>query len=112
MNEDLGKEPFPVGENNIAFINTAGRRARGVVVLDSDGNEAAVFPVGYGVYKIDADASPNFYGFQKANGSWVIMKETLATGNDVYEFLKGSSDIASSWATRVSNSYDTFENTF
>lgn len=112
MEEDLRKEPMPVGEKNIAFKNTAGRRARGVVVLDSDGVESSVWPESYGIYKIDADASPNFYGFQKKGGSWVILRETLATGNDVYEFVAGSADISTAWDNRVNETYDTFENTF
>lgn len=42
MDEDLGKEPYPVGENNIAFTNAVGRRARGVVVLDGLGGQAVL----------------------------------------------------------------------
>ncbi len=42
MDEDLGKEPYPVGENNVAFRNATGRRARGVVSLDGDGAQTGI----------------------------------------------------------------------
>lgn len=66
----------------------------------------------YKISNIDADATPNFYGFERRDGSWYIMKETISPGADVYEYLKGTSDLASNWATRVANSYDTFGNVF
>ena len=114
MEKDLGREPMPVGEKNIAYTDSAGYRARGVVVLDSDGVQQVqplnvLYP---GVYKIDDDASPNFYGFTNSLGAWYILKETLSAGNNVYEYLKGASDIATAWGTRVTDTYDTYENTF
>jgi hypothetical protein len=114
LTEDLRKEPHPLGENNIAFTNFAGRRARGVVIVDGDGlQQVQPLSVQYpGVYRIDDDASPNYYGFTNSLGAWYILKETISAGNNVYEYLKGSSDIATSWGTRLTDTYDTFENTF
>ena len=66
----------------------------------------------YKISNIDADGTPNFYGFERKDGAWYILKETLAAGADVYEYLAGTSDLATSWGTRVANSYDTFSNTF
>lgn len=42
MDKDLGREPMPLGEKNIAYRDSAGYRARGVVILDSDGEQAGV----------------------------------------------------------------------
>jgi hypothetical protein len=37
MERDLGREPHPIGEKNIAYTDSQGYRARGVVSLDSEG---------------------------------------------------------------------------
>lgn len=82
-----------------------------VAIIGKDGNQKVDLS-DYGKYKIDADASPNYYGFERRDGAWYIMKETISAGDDTYEYTKGSSDIATNWTNRVSLSYDTFANTF
>ncbi len=42
LTEDLRTEPKPHGTNNIAFVNAAGRRVRGVVILDEDGAPSGI----------------------------------------------------------------------
>ncbi len=40
MDEDLGREPHPIGEKNIAYRRSSdGYRARGVVILDVNGEQ-------------------------------------------------------------------------
>ncbi len=112
LTKDSGIEAVVRDKKNIAFKDSDGFRARGVVLLDSDGEQSIDFPSAYGVYKTDDDASPHYFGFEKSNGAWVIMRETLATGDNTYEYLAGSSDIATTWATRASETYTTFSNTF
>lgn len=66
-------------------------------------------------YKIsdkDDDASPNYFGFTKADGSWYILKETVSAGADTYRYAAGSSSYTTNWTNRASLSYDYFYNTF
>ncbi len=93
------------------FLDSAGNIIFAVTEVDEDGN-ASVLLSGYKISNIDADASPNYYGFETAGGAWYILKETLSAGADVYEYLKGSSDLATTWTNRTSETYDTFANTF
>ncbi len=93
------------------FTDSADNIVFAVKEVDDDGN-ATTSLAAYSISNIDADASPNYYGFERADGAWYILKETLSTGADVYEYLKGSSDLATTWATRASETYDTFANTF
>ena len=112
MERDTSRQPNSK-EKYISFVDLTGWKARGVVILDDEGDASSgSWPTGYGVYKKDDDASPNYFGFHRRGGSWVILRETLSTGNDTYEYATGSSDIETAWAGRVAASYDTYENTF
>lgn len=82
------------------------------VIIESIGGGPKIDLADYKISNIDADSSPNYYGFERADGAWYILKETLSAGADTYEYLKDSSDLATTWATRTSESYDTFANTF
>ncbi len=93
------------------FLDSSGNIIFAVTQVDEDGNVAVVL-ASYKISNIDADGTPNFYGFERADGGWYILKETLSAGADVYEYLKGSSDLATTWATRTTDTYDTFANTF
>ncbi len=93
---------YDAGNNIILAVNQ----------VDEDG-QSAVLLSAYKISNMDADASPNYYGFETAGGAWYIMKETLSAGADVYEYAKGSSDLATNWGNRGSTvTYDTFANTF
>jgi hypothetical protein len=66
-------------------------------------------------YKItdkDDDASPNYFGFTKKDGSWYIMKETVSAGADTYRYVAGTEDYTTNWTNRASLSYDYFYTTF
>ena len=66
-------------------------------------------------YKIsdkDDDASPNYFGFTKADGSWYILKETVSAGADTYRYAAGSSSYTTNWTNRASLSFDHFYNVF
>ena len=97
--------------DSIPFKDSNGLIADGVVVLDEDGGQAISLS-GYKISDIDADASPNYYGFERADTAWYILEETLSAGADTYRYIKGSSAFATSWGNRLVLSYDTFANTF
>ena len=66
-------------------------------------------------YKIsdkDDDASPNYFGFVNADGSWYILKETVSAGADTYRYAAGSSSYTTNWTNRASLSFDHFFNVF
>lgn len=76
----------------------------------------AILPTSvYSINNVDDDgndANANYYGFEKADGGWYIMKEDKSTNPIVYTYSTGASDYATAWTNRASQSYDTFGNTF
>jgi hypothetical protein len=58
----------------------------------------------------DDDASPNYYGYVRADGSWYILRETISAGNDTYQYAKGYSDYETNWTGRAALSYVYFYN--
>lgn len=66
----------------------------------------------YKISNIDADASPNYYGFEDKDGSWYILKETISAGADVYTYCKGTSAYATAWTNRASQTYQSYSATF
>ena len=65
---------------------------------------------GYLIKKGDSDASPNYYGFVRADGAWYILRETLSAGDDSYAYAKGSGDFDTNWTGRVGLTYVSYEN--
>ena len=57
-------------------------------------------PNSYRISDIDDDATPNYYGFLKADGSWYILKETVSAGANTYRYVAGSSGY--NWSNRAS----------
>lgn len=66
----------------------------------------------YKINDVDADTSPNYYGFTDKDGNWFILKETLSAGADTYRYVKGSSNYTTNWTARVGLSYDYYYNVF
>ncbi len=110
MDKDTSRQPYSA-EKNIAFVDSTGWRARGVVILDGAGNHNNDLS-GYKISITDADATPKYYGKERADGAWYIMKEEVSAGNDIYTYAAGDSDFATNWGNRASLSYDTVSNTF
>ena len=67
---------------------------------------------GYFAADGDADASPNYYGFVRADGAWYILKETLSAGADTYKYAKGDSRYEANWTNRANLTYDYYHNVF
>ena len=79
----IGKE----GSDLNPSIEERGDKVTQVVeIVDEDGNQITSFGGGteiqdtldtYKISDIDADASPNYYGFLRKDGAWYIIKETI-----------------------------------
>jgi len=89
-----------------------GKKATAVVQIDADGVAIGANLFDYKISDIDADASPNYYGFERADGAWYILKETISAGADTYRYIKGTTDLSTNWGNRTTLTYDTFVNTF
>ena len=85
---------------------------------DSSGRQAAVSKIGaddallvfthskkFMICNKDDDASPNYYGFEAADGSYFILKETVSAGADTYQYDRGASGYSTAWTNRTSGSY-------
>lgn len=66
----------------------------------------------YAISNIDADASPNYYGFEASDGAWYILKETVSAGADTYLYFAGASDLSTNWTNRAGLSYAAFSVVF
>ena len=88
------------------------QRVLDAVIIESLSGGPKIDLADYKIYKKDDDASPHYFGSEREDGAWYIMRETLAVGDDTYEWAKGDSDIATNWGNRVGLSYDTYSNTF
>ena len=64
----------------------------------------------YAINDIDDASNPKYYGFEKADGGWYIMRENTSTKQ--YRYAKGDSDYSTNWTNRASQSYATFGSTF
>jgi hypothetical protein len=90
--------------------------ARRVMTVDEDGNYVSgggeTSPTdGYGINNID-NSGPNYYGFENQDGNWYIIKEVDSSNPSAYTYAAGTSDYATAWTNRTTQTYDTFGNTF
>ena len=88
------------------------------------GNRVSVEKVGpaYGMYVTtgkrymicnkDDDGTPNYYGFEAVDGSWIILKETVSAGADTYQYDSGTSSYSTNWTNRASLSYQNWGDEF
>lgn len=65
--------------------------------------------VNYALSDVDADASPNYYGYLRCDGAWYILKETISAGADTYRYYFGTSDYTTNWTNRASLTYVYFD---
>jgi hypothetical protein len=68
---------------------------------------SATLPVGMGDYQvcdIDTDNDIKYYGYQRSNGEFYIMKED--TPNQQYRYVFGKDVYAIAWTNRASLAYD------
>ena len=90
----------------------SGRKAN-VEKVDSEyGLQVVSLSEKYMLCNKDDDASPNYYGFEAADGSWVIMKWTVSAGADVFAYDHGTSSYSTNWTNRASLSYQSWGTEF
>ncbi len=99
-------------EKRKVYVDDSVSPSRVIDTVVIEGQGGGVDLSEYNVSNMDADVSPNYYGFERADGAWYILRETLIAGADEYMYIAGSSDLSTTWATRASETYDTFANTF
>jgi len=66
----------------------------------------------YMVANKDDDASPNYYGFESADGAWFIMKWTVDPGNDIFQYKRGDEDYSTNWTNRASLTFKSYSEEF
>ena len=66
----------------------------------------------YNICNKDDDGTPNYYGFQSADGSWIIMRWTVSAGADLFEYDSGTSDYATAWTGRALLTYKAWGDEF
>jgi len=94
--------------SNIIGVNGGGEIKN--IKANPDGTLDLGFLTNYKLSDVDDDASPNYYGYIRADGAWYIMKETISAGADTYRYVSGTSGY--NWANRASETYVTFDSAF
>ena len=65
---------------------------------------------GYLACDIDDTSDPKYYGFTAKDGSWYIIKESVAS--KTFRYAKGSSNYTTNWTGKADLTYDYPYNTF
>ena len=60
--------------------------------------------LGYGIARIDDATDPAYYGFERADSNYYILKENDATGE--WKYFAGTGGIGSNWADRATYVYE------
>jgi len=66
----------------------------------------------YSICNKDDDATPNYYGFEASDSSWIIMKWTVSAGADVFAYDSGTSGYSTAWTNRASGTYQSYGDEF
>jgi sulfur carrier protein ThiS len=64
----------------------------------------------YGISDIEATATYKYFGFQKGNQYWYIMRKTIATKK--FEYVAGASAYATAWTNRATQTYTDYATAF
>jgi hypothetical protein len=123
----LGKVTDTVTDNTLASLNRSviiGRSSSGGgtyynVKVNPSGSlltETAttnVYTKETGAYSIankEATATYKYFGFQKSDGGWYIMRKTIAT--NIFEYVAGASAYSTAWTNRASQTYTDYATAF
>ena len=60
------------------------------------------------IHQADEASDPRYYGYTDHRGHWIIMKQTLSTGE--HRYVSGKTSFPANWTNRASLSYDYFYN--
>ena len=75
-------------------------------VRDTGGGAAEA----YAINDKEATATYKYFGFQRADGYWYIMRKTIATNK--FEYVAGSSAYSTAWTNRASQTYTDYATAF
>lgn len=64
----------------------------------------------YAISNKEATATYKYFGFQRLDGYWYIMRKTLAT--NVFEYVAGTSAYSTAWTNRASQTYTDYATAF
>ena len=64
----------------------------------------------YSIANKEATATYKYFGFQKSDGGWYIMRKTIAT--NVFEYVAGTSAYSTAWTNRASQTYTDYATAF
>ena len=89
-------------------------RTRKVLIIDEDGNYIGNDNVkNYLPVETDqSDVNNRYFGFQKYDGNWYILKTTGAALTQSHRYVAGTDDFSTNWTNRASLSYDYPSNVF
>ena len=123
----LGKVIDTITDNTLATLNRsviAGRSSTGGgtyynVKVNPSGSLltettlSGVYMKETGSYSIankEATATYKYFGFQKSDGGWYIMRKTIAT--NIFEYVAGASAYSTAWTNRASQTYTDYATAF
>lgn len=64
----------------------------------------------YAINDTEATATYKYFGFQKSDGGWYIMRKTIAT--NIFEYVAGASAYSTAWTNRASQTYTDYATAF
>jgi hypothetical protein len=64
----------------------------------------------YSICNKEATATYKYFGFQKSDGGWYIMRKTIAT--NIFEYVAGASAYSTAWTNRASQTYTDYATAF
>jgi len=102
---------FPVPNYILPFKDISGKAVQ--VQLDASGNVPTSSSGGattWGISDIEATATYKYFGFQKSDSGWYIMRKTIATKK--FEYVAGASAYSTAWTNRASQTYTDYATAF
>jgi hypothetical protein len=81
--------------------------------LLTEGSVTNVYTKETGSYSIcnkEATATYKYFGFQRSDGYWYIMRKTIST--NVFEYAAGTSAYSTAWTNRASQTYTDYATAF
>jgi len=99
---------FPVPNFILPFKDSDGKATQ--VKLDNNGNVPISNGLHYAINDKEATATYKYFGFQRSDAYWYIMRKTIATNK--FEYVAGSSAYATAWTNRASQIYTDYATAF
>lgn len=116
VNQAIRTLKFPSPNYVIPFKDVDGAGVQ--VQLDADGNlPIAASPStpakatdAYGISNIEDTGTYKYFGFEKSDGGWYIMRKTLA--DNTFLYYAASSDYSTGWTNRATHTYVSYSGAF